>query len=542
LAQALVSSSALPDFIVFLRSTLSAPTVSLSPAMSNPPSGLTSAQFYSPTLSKPCNVRSSLCSVQGSSSSLQQVTFSTVATVGLKALSCLVNCDLVNPKFLVYVKTECPVSKILLETFRSDQAAVSAASVDLRCVSAASAASAASVGLSDVFAAYVGLSGVSVTSVGPSGVSAKSVDLSGVSAASAASAASVGLSDASAASVGLGFVSVASVGLSVVSAASAASAASVGLSDVSAASVGLGVSAVSAASADLSGVSASSAASVDLSGASAASAVSVDLNSAFAALVSAASESTLVRGCSVASMAVFAHFLNGVCSNLFSVQFLLPPVVEVSIAIGRISSHLKLSLIFDRVDMRVFETTGSVLKDVLLGQRCGASFFSSLSDCSKLAFLSGYLPRCMLHVKSSLFSSVLPLPTVFDPGGAVLPYSSSFVFDPGGSNVSFVLTRKSAVQDFFRKIVCAALSLAFAVAANSDSFVINRLLALFCLPQCVLGQNILKLMDSGSLASSAPDPDHLLSWCLALVGSSTVSQYSPCVLLSRFPVTEIRRL
>ena len=566
LAQALVSSSALPDFIVFLRSTLSAPAVSLSPAMSNPPSGLTSAQFYSPTLSKPCNVRSSLCSLQGSSSSLQQVTFSTVATVGLKVLSCLVNCDLVNPKFLVYVKTECPVSKILLETFRSDQAAVSVASVDLRCVFAVSAASvdlrcisavsaasvdlrcvsavsaasvdlrcvsavsatsvglsgvsavsAESVGLGGVSAASVGLSGVSVASVGPSDVSAKSVDLSGVSAASAAPAASVGHSDVPAASVGLGVVSVASVGLS-------------------------GVSAASAASADLSGVSASSAASVDLSGASAASAESVDLDSAFAALVSAASDFTLVRGCSVASMAVFAHFLNGVCSNLFSVQFLLPPVVEVSISIGRISSHLKLSLIFDRVDMRVFETTGSVLKDVLLGQRCGASFFSSFSDCSKLAFLSGYLPRCMLHVKFSVSSSVVPLPTVFDPGGSVLPYSSSFVFDPGGSNVSFVLTRKSAVQDFFRKIVCAALSLAFAVAANSDSFVINRLLALFCLPQCALGQNIFKLMDSSSSASSAPDPDHLLSWCLALVGSSTVSQYSPCVLLSRFPVTEIRRL
>ena len=148
----------------------------------------------------------------------------------------------------------------------------------------------------------------------------------------------------------------------------------------------------------------------------------------------------------------------------------------------------------------------------------------------------------MLHVKSSLSSSAVHLPTVFDPGGAVLPYSSSFVFDPGGSNVSFVLTRKSAVEDYFRKIVCAALSLAFAVPANSDSFVINRLLALFCLPQSVLGQNIFKLMDSSSSASSAPDPDHLLSWCLVLVGSSTVSQYSPCVLLSRFPVTEIRRL
>ena len=573
LAQALVSSSALPDFIVFLRSTLSAPAVSLSPAMSNPPSGLTSAQFYSPTLSKPCNVRSSLCSLQGSSSSLQQVTFSTVATVGLKVLSCLVNCDLVNPKFLVYVKTECPVSKILLETFRSDQAAVSAASVDLRCISAVSAASvdlrcvsavsAASVDLrcvSAVSATSVGLSGVSAVSaesVGLGGVSAASVGLSSVSAESVGrggvSAASVGLSGVSVASVGPSDVSAKSVDLSGVSAASAAPAASVGHSDVPAASVGLGVvsvasvglsgvSAASAASADLSGVSASSAASVDLSGASAASAESVDLDSAFAALVSAASDFTLVRGCSVASMAVFAHFLNGVCSNLFSVQFLLPPVVEVSISIGRISSHLESPLIFDRVDMRVFETTGSVLKDVLLGQRCGASFFSSFSDCSKLAFLSGYLPRCILHVKSSLSSSVVPLPTVFDPGGAVLPYSSSFVFDPGGSNVSFVLTRKSAVQDVFRKIVCAALSLAFAVAANSDSFVINRLLALFCLPQCVLGQNILKLMDSSSSASCAPDPDHLLSWCLALVGSSTVSQYSPCVLLSRFPVTEMRRL
>ena len=478
LAQALVSSSALPYFIVFLRSTLSAPVVSLSPAMSNPPAGLTSAKFYSPTLSNPCNVRSSLCSVQGSSSSLQQVTFSTVATVGSKVSSCHVNCDLVDPKFFVSVKTECPVSKILLETFKSDQAAAS-----------------------------VSLSGVSAASVGLSGASAASVGLS-----AAASAASVGLSGISAASVGLGGVS----------------AASVGLSDVSAAS---------AACSDLGGVSASSAASVDLSGASAASAESVDLDSVFAALVSAASESTLVRGCSVASMAVFAHFLNGVCSNFVSVQFLLPPVVEVSISIDRIISHLKLSLIFDCVEMLVFETTGSVLKDVLLGQQCGASSFCSSSDCSELACLSG-----MLHVKSSLSSSAVHLPTVFDPGGAVLPYSSSFVFDPGGSNVSFVLTKKSAVQDLIRIIICAALSLAFAVAANSDSFVINRLLALFCLPQSVLGQNIFKLMDSSSSASSAPDPDHLLSWCLALVGSSTVSQYSPCVLLSRFPVTEIRRL